>query len=357
MPKILDWDSRIGRRVRLRDLHILFAVVQYGSMAKAGVHLGMSQSAVSQAIAALEHTLDVRLLDRTSRGVEPTMYGAALLRRGRAAFDELRLGVEEIECLADPAAGEVRIACPEWPAAGFLPPIIERLTLKYPRITLQVFDVVSTAAMEYPELIERKVDLRLSLLSKPFEGELAREFDWEFLCYDSICLAAASSSRWVRRSKIDLAELADEPFILPAADAAGAMAVMEAFRVAELSGPRITVTTFSVHLRNFLGMSGRFIVALPVSILELYGDLFRLKRLPIELPKARLPLGIVTLKNRTLSPTAKLFIECAREVTKSMDAGSKTEKRGGLAGKPISSRVFADGHARRASRRVRRGQP
>jgi DNA-binding transcriptional LysR family regulator len=78
----------------------------------------MSQSAVSQAIAAIEHTLDVRLLDRTSRGVEPTIYGSALLRRGRAAFDELRLGVKEIECLADPAAGEVRVACSEWLAAN-----------------------------------------------------------------------------------------------------------------------------------------------------------------------------------------------------------------------------------------------
>jgi DNA-binding transcriptional LysR family regulator len=140
MAKAIDWDTRIGRRVRLRDLHILFAVVQYGSMAKAGVHLGMSQSAVSQAIAAIEHTLDVRLLDRTSRGVEPTMYGGALLRRGRAAFDELRLGVKEIEGLADPGAGEVRIACPEWPAAGILPPIVERLSLRHPRVTLQVFD-------------------------------------------------------------------------------------------------------------------------------------------------------------------------------------------------------------------------
>jgi DNA-binding transcriptional LysR family regulator len=326
MAKIVDWDSRIGRRVRLRDLHILFAVIQYGSMAKAGVHLGMSQSAVSQAIAAIEHTLDVRLLDRTSRGVEPTMYGSALLRRGRAAFDELRLGVKEIEGLADPGAGEVRIACPEWLAAGILPPIVERLSLRHPRVTLQVFDMVSTAVMEYPELVERKVDLIFSGLSRPFEGQFARDFDWELLCYDTICLAAGSQSQWARRRKIDLAELADERFILPFADTAGAAAVMEAFRVRGLPPPRITVTTFSVHLRNVLGMSGHFIVALPVSILELYADLFGLKRLPIELPEAQLPVGIVTLRNRTLSPTAELFIACARDVTKSMTTGLRVRR-------------------------------
>ena len=108
MAKPLDWDGRIGRRVRLRDLHILFAVAQQGSMAKAGAHLGMSQSAVSQAIAALEGALKVRLLDRTSRGVELTMYGTALMRRGQAAFDELRSGVKDIEFLTDPEVGEVR---------------------------------------------------------------------------------------------------------------------------------------------------------------------------------------------------------------------------------------------------------
>src|SRR5689334_1728968 len=118
MATRLQWESRIGRRVRLRDLHVLFAVVQQRSMAKAGAHLGMSQSAVSQAIAALEHAVQVPLLDRTPRGIELTPYGAALMRRGQIAFDELRSGVRDIEFLADPATGEVRIACTESIAAG-----------------------------------------------------------------------------------------------------------------------------------------------------------------------------------------------------------------------------------------------
>ena len=70
---IRDWDSRIGRRLKLRDLHVLFAVVQWGSMAKAATHLAMSQPAVSKVIADLEDVLRVRLLDRSSRGIEPTL--------------------------------------------------------------------------------------------------------------------------------------------------------------------------------------------------------------------------------------------------------------------------------------------
>ena len=113
-----DWQSRIGRRLRLRDLHILSTVVQWGSMAKAASGLAMSQPAVSEAIASLEAALGVRLLDRTPRGVEPTLYASALLKRGLVVFDELRQGIKEIEFLADPTAGEVRIGCIESLTAG-----------------------------------------------------------------------------------------------------------------------------------------------------------------------------------------------------------------------------------------------
>jgi len=99
------WETRIGRRVRLRDLHVLVTVVQWGSMAKAAHRLAVSQPAVSKSIADLEHTLKVRLLDRGPQGVEPTLYGRALVRRGLAVFDELRQGVSEIAFLANLAAG------------------------------------------------------------------------------------------------------------------------------------------------------------------------------------------------------------------------------------------------------------
>lgn len=324
MARILDWHSRIGRRVRLRDLHILFAVVQQGSMAKAGAHLGMSQSAISQAVAAIEHALQVPLLDRTSKGVTPTIYGSALLRRGSAAFDELRLGVQEIEDLADPATGEVRIAATESIGTGILAPTIELLSQRYPRIKVLVLDAGAVGTMEYPELRERRADFRLAILLRPLEGELAREFQAEILRYDRICLAVGSSSPWARRRKIDLAELSGERWIIPLAEQPGGRAVLEAFRARRLEPPHITVTTYSVQLRNFLAMTGRFIVALPESIVEFYGNLFDLKRLPIELPIAQLPYAIISVKNRTLSPAAQLFLACAREVTGSIAPGARS---------------------------------
>ena len=106
----MQWADRIGRRIKLRDLHVLHAVVQSGSMTKAARELAISVPVVSKAIAELEHTVGVPLLDRSPQGVEPTAYGRALLRRGLAAFDELRQGMKDIEfiCRSDDRRGTDR---------------------------------------------------------------------------------------------------------------------------------------------------------------------------------------------------------------------------------------------------------
>jgi DNA-binding transcriptional LysR family regulator len=121
MPRGLEWDAQLGRRLRLRDLHIFLTVVQRSSMARGAAHLGVSTPSVSEVIAGLEHALGVRLLDRSSRGVEPTPCGEALVRRALNVFDELREGVKDIRFLTDPALGEVRIACPGHIAERLLP--------------------------------------------------------------------------------------------------------------------------------------------------------------------------------------------------------------------------------------------
>ena len=117
----IDWENQIGRRLRFRDLHVFFTVVRHGSMAKAAVELGVAPPTVSEVIADLERALGVRLLERGPKGAEPTLYGRAFLKRGMAAFDELKQGIRDIEFLSDPAVGEVHIGCDELIAAATLP--------------------------------------------------------------------------------------------------------------------------------------------------------------------------------------------------------------------------------------------
>src|SRR5438132_3265275 len=156
----MQWTDRVGRRVKLRDLHVLLAVANSRSISRAAERLAISHPVVSRTISDLERALGVRLFDRSSQGVEPTMYGRAFLDCGVAVFDDLRRGVQQIEFLSDPTAGEVRIGGSEHLMAGFVPAIIDRVASQYSRMvfhTMQGDGHTLCAALR-----ERKVDLIVS---------------------------------------------------------------------------------------------------------------------------------------------------------------------------------------------------
>ena len=327
MAKDIDWEARIGRRLRLRDLHVFFTVVQSGSMAKAGQKLGVTQPAVSKVIAELEQTLGVRLLDRGARGVEPTMYGRALLSRSNAAFDELRQSVRDIAFLADPTVGEVRIGCQETFAAAILPAVIQRFSQAHPHVVLHVEQLGSLAA-ESSALRERTIDVGVFLLVKPDDDKrFVDDLNVEVLFHDQLVVVAGSQSPWARRRKIDLAELVDEPWVLTESDTLSYLRVAEAFAARGLGVPKRVLLTISTHLRVNLAASGNYITTFPNSTLRVYGDRFSLKVLPIDLRARPWPAVIVTLKNRTLSPVVERFIQYVRDFTRPMRADEPTRRR------------------------------
>src|SRR5437868_15516687 len=113
-------------------------VVHYKTLTKTPQHLANSRPVESKSIADLEQVLGVRLLERDRHGAEPTIYGAALLKRGTTVFDELREGVKDIAFLTDPAAGELRIGSNPFLAASFVSAVIDRLSRRYPRIVFHL---------------------------------------------------------------------------------------------------------------------------------------------------------------------------------------------------------------------------
>ena len=325
MPPRIDWESQLGRRMRLRDLHVFATTVRLGSMAKAGKELGVSQPAVSEVIAELEHTLGVQLLDRVPRGVEPTVYGSALLRRSIAAFDELRQGIKEIEFLSDPTAGELRIGCPESIAAGYLQPVLARFTKAHPRVVLDV-DTVNTQSFS-PKLRERSLDLVLARGGRPLdEPGLVEDFAIETVFDDKLVVAVGRNNPLARRRKLSWAELADQPWVLTGSDVWNYRMVAEAFDAHGLQPPKLRMKTLSVHLRADMAATSNCITTFPWSVL-LFHDNLRLKMLPVDLPPRKWPIMAVTLRHRTPSPIVARFLEAARAVSRSI-SGSPSRQHG-----------------------------
>jgi DNA-binding transcriptional LysR family regulator len=308
MGAVMQLSDRIGNRMKLQDLHVLMTVVQAGSMGKAAQILNTTQPNISRSIGELEQALGVRLLDRHRQGIEPTEYGRALLDCGAAVFDDLRQGVKNIAFLADPAAGELRIGTTTFLAASFVSALVDRLSRRYPRIVFHL--VTGYTETLHRELAERNVDLLIIRGSGPIADP---RYDFEFLFDDSYVVAAGPQNRWVRRRRIEIAELVNELWVLPPPDSVIGSIVMDAFRASGLDYPRVSVVTDCPHMRISLLATGRFVTIFPASAFRFLTKRSELKILPVELPTARRPNGIVTLKNRALSPVAKLFIDCARE--------------------------------------------
>ena len=185
----MQLSERIGRRMKLHDLHILMAVAQAGSMSKAAALLNTTQPAISRSIAELERTIGVRLLDRKPLGVEPTEYGRALLDGGAAVFDDLRQAVKNIEFLADPAAGEVRVGSPAPIAASFVSAVVDRLSRHYPRMVFQV--VATDEDILRRELSGRNIDLLIARKVGPLSDE---SFGFEALYDDSFVVVAGAKN-------------------------------------------------------------------------------------------------------------------------------------------------------------------
>jgi len=244
------------------------------------------------------------------------MYGHAILKHGLTAFDALKQGIREIEFLADPSSGEVRIGCSEVISATILPPIIHRFSQAYPRVTIQVHDVPSVTGEQY-RLSDQKHDLALARWVMPLPGDrLGDDLNVEILFESPLVLAAGRHTRWAHRRKIELADLVGEAWVLGPPTTANHADIAEAFQIKKLPMPKISLVTLSVPLRVYLLANGRYVTALPRPTAIQYA----LKVLPVDLPARPWPFAVVTLKIRTLSPVVELFIDHLRDFTQSFGA-------------------------------------
>lgn len=305
----MEWNDRILRRIKLRDLHILQAVVAERGIAKAGRRLAVSQPAISKAIANMEAVLGVRLLDRDAQGIHPTPYGLALVSRGRAVFDELRQGVEDIKFLADPTAGHLQIGATEPLAAALIAPVIDRLVQDFPKMT---FDVTpgETGSL-FRRIAAREIEFGVMRITPE---EVEAHFATDILFHDAITVVTGTHSPWLRRRKVQLVDLTEEPWILPPLGEYFGGIIANAFRAHGVSVPHPALSTVSRGLADSLLSTGRYFTMLPSFSLKLPRPHPFLKPLPIDFPSSRRPIAIATLKGRSLSPLAQFFIEKIRAV-------------------------------------------
>ena len=304
--------ERTSQRLKLRDLRILMTVVECGTMAKAAEQLAVSQPVVSKTILDMEHALGVRLLDRSRRGVVPTAYGSALIKRGIVIFDEMKEGLREIDFLSDPTSGEVSVGATAPVAEAIVAPAINHLCRRYPRMRFNT--VVADSAPLFAELEARNIDFVIARIPQ----RLPDNYNTEVLFHDEVKVVTGSKNPLARRRSIALANLIDESWILSSLDSHFRGLQAAVFRASGLEPPSSAVTATEYHLRIELLATNHFLTIVPGFSIVLPRPRPGVVALPVKLRVGPDPVGIVTLKNRSLSPVAQMFIERVREGTRSL---------------------------------------
>lgn len=304
--------DRIFQRLRFRDLRMVEAIASRGSMAGAAADLGLSQPAISKAIADLERDLGAAVFDRNARGVLLTASGKVLVRRGRVILDELRHGLDEIENISDPTAGFVRLGVT--PAQSlFVSGVVERTSRRYPKIKFNV--VMSDPLQLIRALRDRDLDLAICR-AQMAEGE--PDLQAEILFRDRIEVVVAPSHTLARRRKLALCELIGERWALAEPDTYLDGLVRHAFRAQSLPMPEAVVSTASMQLRFELMETGGFVTLAPHSMAIHPSRKDRMRVLPVTFEDDAGPMSAITLKGRHLMKVSVIVLEVARRVAQSI---------------------------------------
>jgi DNA-binding transcriptional LysR family regulator len=185
---------------------------------------------------------------------------------------------------------------------------IGRLSQRYPKLIFHM-ELGTSDVLQLQTLRERRCELVVARQIAPHP-----DMDTEALFHERPLVWVSPRSKWLERRKIGLAELVDDAWILTAFDVQPGAPLFEAFRAAGLPVPHARITSMSFALRNTLMATGQFVTLIPESMLEFGPKPSPINVLRVALPRWRLPIGIITLKNRTLSPVAQLLIACIREL-------------------------------------------
>jgi DNA-binding transcriptional LysR family regulator len=299
-------------RLRLQDLQVFIQAIELGGMRKAANQLGISQPFVTQTIKKVEETFGVPLIERTRSGIEATIYGKALLKRGLIAFDELNQTINDIKSLGDATTGDVRFSAPQGVGSVIFANVVAEFIEKNPNASVHV-SVETSLQDGLIRLRNRYTDFVIGALPRPLHP--AFEIDdlrLDRVVEDEIGIIVGKKHPLLRQKTIRPTDLANQKWILPPKDEWYHDLLVKWFKAEKLVLPSPSVVTSSAPVVAKLVSAGQY-VAIRSRLFARYHDLQELK---CTLPSTKFSWSIITIKGRTLSPIVERFIDVSRNSLK-----------------------------------------
>lgn len=296
-------------RLKTRQLLLLIALDEQRNIHRASQALCMTQPAASKQLKDLEDMLEVKLFERLPRGMEPTLYGEAMIRHARMALTSLSLAHQDIVALKSGLIGQVEVGVIMTPAMGLLPRAIARVKQEAPRLRIGVHMESSKVLLD---MLQRGVlDF---MLGRIIDEDGASGLDYEELTVEPVCAVARLGHPLLAVPELQLAHLATQPWILPPPGSVLRHRWELMFRRARLEPPANAVDTTALLLITALLQQTDSLHVMPLEVARYYAALNVLAILPIELPCTMDAFGIVTRAGHLLSPGARQLLHEVRRI-------------------------------------------
>lgn len=308
-------DRALRSNLRLRHLQLLVALDQFRHLGRASEFLALTQPAVSKMLAEVERMYGLPLFTRSTRGTEPTAAGATVVRFARSVLADHARTQDEIVAAASGAAGRVAVGAMVAATPGLLLRAVRRMKAASPQATVSIEEGDLTRLL--PRLRTGELDLFVGRLEP---GYAAPDLHTEPLYEDAMCLVCHPEHALARRQRVHWADLVGEPWVMPPPWATSRVKLHQMFYRHRLDPPTDVVETASflntlalVRQRPAIGFLAQSVARYGVQ--EGWVSIIPIQ-VPIDLP----PVGIITMRDRSIAPTTGRLLEALRATT-AEDAG------------------------------------
>ncbi len=295
----------IGSRLRFRQLRLLIAIDESGSLHRAAEQLSITQPGASKALRELEETFGADLFVRHPHGLEANELGRCVIRYARLIGTDLDHLREEMTGILRGQGGRLAVGA----IAGALPTVlvqaVRRLKASQPSISIEVFEDTSARLLQL--LAEGRLDLAIGRTSVAAQPEL---FEFEWLCDEKVGIAVGPKHPLADAAEVSLEQLVAYPWVLFPSHMPLRTLLERELLEAGLAFPAHAIETSSVFASVLLLAESDALVALfSAETVDFFERHQMMKRLPLELVARVEPYGIIRRRGSPVSPGAAILIE------------------------------------------------
>lgn len=308
--------DRALTRLKLRQLRLLIAVGQQGSIQNAAQDLGISQPAATKMIQDLELDFEVKLFERTNRGVVPTVFGATLIRHGKLIFAQVSNAAQELDDLNEGNSGRVVVGTLLAASPALLPAAIETLLKDRPKVAIKIVEGTNEVLM--PALLSGEIDMVVGRL--PSRRHRAKIVQEKF--FDERVLAIVGPQHPLTKARsVTFEQLTPFGWILPPVETTLRRQTDQYFVKQDQFVPSVAIESVSYLANRSLLRSHDFVGLMPAHVASLDIDRGLLAQVDWTVPFGAGPVGVSHRGEQSLSPAGAAFLTALRQAATQMRYG------------------------------------